>query len=533
MFLRFLFILLLTFACKPAANSVVSSDSENLTYNSEDVKWAGYFTGFAMSQTSLSPDEGPSIHMGSQPPKWIQRYDTFAASIADSSCGKRTVDPNFKGYFVDAHRRLGERPLHNLIMYMNMTNTAAGGRHKCIVYANKVVEFLRGLNTKRGATLAELQLVYVLDRFPQMFFMDKVKELTGFSYREDPKGIFGTKTTPSLEFNNEVAAIISQPKTWEELGMGKDRGLMAYYGGRFVYSNKDSVLFQLSPLGALHAVGESWLDLAEGRDSQGKDINRIKAGALLGLNVVFATAEAFGMKAGFGKAVQASKRISAKASSLKNKFSNGSFSKADVDDYNQLVKRELDELSGKAAAAGKLDDVVGCAVGFALKTGTALSPCDRKVFQAMKNRSVQDLTKNIAQREVPPRPRVILNDIPHNRRQILDPIFRDEITKHAAKGASKKTLNEVMEKISKGITDNPNYLPATGNIYYQRVPGSGLRIFFKLEKTSDGAEAIHFIAAALKNVNENKVIEMIYKHMGYGKSPAWRPGVLEAIERYL
>lgn len=167
-------------------------------------------------------------------------------------------------------------------------------------YASAIITSLRAMRARRGMSLYDLCLVYILAHHGGGFRMDYVREnsewdasATGFS----PENIFTAKTSPSLEYNNMVAGELARPIPWEQLGMNNYQGGWMHIRGfhdwlaRYSYENPGSI--QRIPLiGHCWAAADSICTLYEGRDGSGANVPWYRAAAQLTGNLGLAFLDA-------------------------------------------------------------------------------------------------------------------------------------------------------------------------------------------------------------------------------------------------
>ena len=146
-----LLIILILGSCK-LRNASQFSDfgAEELNYPSEDVKWYGYFVGFALSQAPFSNSE----RFGQQ---YQYGYNAFLNDLRKSDCGSRPVPENFFGFYAYMKRFLPtENVFNKVLLALDATGYAPDGTGKCDYYIRTVTDALVQINSRRGASLDEL-----------------------------------------------------------------------------------------------------------------------------------------------------------------------------------------------------------------------------------------------------------------------------------------------------------------------------------------------------------------------------------------
>lgn len=183
-------------------------------------------------------------------------------------------------------------------------------------YSRRVSRFVRHLRDRRGASFEDMFTLYILSedgprgffRYDGIYkFSERSKkvflypgEWTSGVYRNLADDVFGRKATPSLAYNNEVAAAIARPIPWNELGMTMSDDFIQYWMRDWVakqlYEHPVATAF-IPVLGQVVALTNRLLDVVEGRDMEGASIDRLWSVALFMGEYALAVVDFYGAAA--------------------------------------------------------------------------------------------------------------------------------------------------------------------------------------------------------------------------------------------
>ena len=177
-------------------------------------------------------------------------------------------------------------------------------------YYSKVLNLLGGLQNNRGASILDLMVLYALDNYQDVFLVDQMVRSaaagSGSINNRTPAVLLLNKTTPALACNNYAASVVAERIPWEKLGMD------SYQGWGFVpwfhepiakFRYEYPVVSSLIPiLGAAFDAADSAITVAEGRDDQGQEANRLVASGRFAFFFIAAVFDVYTVKAVAGQA---------------------------------------------------------------------------------------------------------------------------------------------------------------------------------------------------------------------------------------
>lgn len=155
--------------------------------------------------------------------------------------------------------------------------------------------FFKGLSSHRGASLTD---IFILSILSDPILADAIliypREVSARTITQRADQLLGSKTTPSLAYNNKARALAAERVPWKDLGMQHYNGFKGFFPWATMglaenyYTHREMYAFaEFTPvIGTMLSVVDGLLTMYEGKDYYGAPTNRVWTGAFLALDAI-------------------------------------------------------------------------------------------------------------------------------------------------------------------------------------------------------------------------------------------------------